>query len=427
MTRIRRGVGRTFAALAVRNYRLYFIGQTISVSGTWMQGLAQAWLVLKLTGSGVTLGTVTAVQFAPILVAGPWGGVVADRLDKRRLLFATQITALVLALTLGVLVATDAVRLWMVYVLALGLGCVTALDNPARQTFVLEMVGPDRLANAVSLNSVVMNASRVVGPAIGGVLIATVGIASCFLINAGSYVAVLVALAMMRTAELHGADRPAPARGQLREGLAYVARTPALRTPLLVMAAIGTLAYEFQVTLPLLAKFTFGAGAGGYGAMSSVLGAGSVIGGLATASLGKPTSRRLTGAAVLFGVLILVTAATPSMALALVALPVMGAVSINFIAMANSTLQLTAPAHMRGRVMALYAVAFLGSTPVGAPIVGWVAELGGPRAALVLGGLTAIAAGALGRRSLVRGERDEAARPELPLEDGTRLSPAPAA
>ena len=427
MTRIRRGVGRTFAALAVRNYRLYFIGQTISVSGTWMQGLAQAWLVLKLTGSGVTLGTVTAVQFAPILVAGPWGGVVADRLDKRRLLFATQITALVLALTLGVLVATDAVRLWMVYVLALGLGSVTALDNPARQTFVLEMVGPDRLANAVSLNSVVMNASRVVGPAIGGVLIATVGIASCFLINAGSYVAVLVALAMMRTAELHGADRPAPARGQLREGLAYVARTPALRTPLLVMAAIGTLAYEFQVTLPLLAKFTFGAGAGGYGAMSSVLGAGSVIGGLATASLGKPTSRRLTGAAVLFGVLILVTAATPSMALALVALPVMGAASINFIAMANSTLQLTAPAHMRGRVMALYAVAFLGSTPVGAPIVGWVAELGGPRAALVLGGLTAIAAGALGRRSLLRGERDEAARPELPLEDGTRLSPAPAA
>ncbi|HEX7167555.1 MAG TPA: MFS transporter [Acidimicrobiales bacterium] len=420
-----RSAGRTFAALRNRNYRLYFVGQIISVSGTWMQGVAQAWLVLRLTDSGVALGTMLAAQFLPVLLIGPAGGLVADRVDKHRLLLATQTVSGLLALTLGVLTATGVVELWMVYVLAAGLGLVHAIDNPARQTFVPEMVGPELVTNAVSLNSVVMNASRVVGPGIAGILIATVDIAPCFFINAASYLAVLAALLLMRRADLQRAELATRSPGQLRAGFRYVWSTPALRTPLLMMAAVGTLAYEFQVTLPLMARFEFDAGAGAFGAMSSLMGAGAVVGGLVSASRGGPTSRRLTGSAVAFGLLILVVAAMPTLALELVALPVMGAASITFIAMANSTLQLTAEPAMRGRVMALYAVAFLGSTPVGAPIVGAIGEAFGPRSALAVGGAATVLAGLIGARSLARHERGPApddAAPAAPAGAGVDLA-----
>lgn len=412
---------RTFQALSLRNYRLYFLGQIISVSGTWMQGVAQSWLVLQLTGSGAALGAVLGTQFLPTLVLGPVGGMIADRLPKRRLLVLTNTFSGLLALTLGLLTLTGLVQLWMVFVLAFLLGLSNAVDNPARQTFVQEMVGPELLPNAVSLNSVVMNSSRMIGPATAGVLIATVGLAACFLVNAASYVGVLVALRLMRTDELHAGPTVTRAKGQLREGFTYVWRTPALRTPLLMMATIGTLTYEFAVTLPLLARFSFGGDAGTYASMSVVMAAGSVVGGLVIASRGAPTPRRLTGAAFAFGVVVLALSAVPALPVAFLVLPLIGAASITFISTSNATLQLTAPPEMKGRVMALFAMAFLGSTPIGGPIVGWIAEATDPRVALALGGAVAIVVSLVGSRSL---RRHEAAPVDAPVTPPTRLVPA---
>jgi MFS family permease len=401
VTSVRQATARTFRSLAVRNYRLYFAGQVVSVSGTWMQQVAQGWLVLRLTNSGVALGTVTALQFLPVLLLGAWGGLIADRFDKRSLLIGTQSVAGVLALVLGLLTLTGDIRIWMVYVLAAALGCVNAVDNPTRQAFVREMVGPVDLPNAVSLNSVVMNTSRVIGPAVAAVLIVTVGLAPCFLINAASYLGVLVGLCLMRPQELLGTGTVAKAKGQLRAGLRYAWSTPELRNPLLMMVVIGTLAYEFQVTLPVMARFTFHGGAGAYGVMTSCMAAGAVVGGLAVASRERPTPRSLTVSAVAFGVLILGVAVAPNLAAALVLLVLMGGASISFIALSNSTLQLRSDPAMRGRVMALYAVAFLGSTPIGAPVVGAVAQAWGARAALALGGAaTLVAAAATARHGL---------------------------
>ncbi len=391
---------RTFSSLSIRNYRLYFIGQAISVSGTWMQAVAQSWLVLQLTGSGTAIGLVTALQFLPMLFLAPWGGVIADRFDKRRLLIVTQTTAAVLAAVLGIVVVTDVVQLWMVYVLAACLGLVASLDVPARQTFIMEMVGRDSVTNAVSLNSVLVNAARVFGPSVAGVLIITVGIGPCFLINALSYAGVLVALVMMRPDELE----PAPAQprkpGQLREGLRYVWSHHAVLVPLLMMAMVGTFAYEYQVSLPLFAKFTFGGDAGTYAAMTASMGAGAVVGGLLTASRRSRSAVTLAVVGVAFGVVQILVAIAPGLAVALVSLALLGAVSISFLALGNSTLQLSAAPEMRGRVMGLWAVAFLGSTPIGGPIIGWIGEHVGARAALALGGVVTILAGALAYRTL---------------------------
>ncbi len=399
---------RTFSSFAVPNYRRYALGQLVSLSGTWMQGVAQAWLVLRLTGSGTALGLVTALQFLPVLLLGAMGGVVADRFAKRRILVATQVAAGLLALTLGVLVATDRVELWMVYALAAGLGVVNAVDNPTRQTFVLEMVGPDQLTNAVSLNSVMVNLARVVGPAIAGVLIATLGLAPCFFLNAGSYLAVLVSLASMRSDELRPAPTQPRAKGQLREGLRYVRATPEVLWPLSMMAVVGTLAYEFQVILPLLARYTFGGDAGTYALMTSLMGAGAVVGGLRVASRTKRSAVGLVRAATVFGVVILAAAAAPTLALELVAMVFLGATSITFLSLGNSTLQLaTAPA-MRGRVMALWAVAFLGSTPVGGPLVGWIGQHVGPRWGLALGGVATLCVALAAYPSLAAIDRRQA-------------------
>ena len=416
------GLRRTFASLNVRNYRLYLSGQAISLSGTWMQGVAQAWLVLQLTGSGTALGLVTALQFLPVLLFGPLGGVIADRVEKRRLLYVTQAAAGLLALVLGLLVATDLVELWMVYVLAAGLGVVNAIDNPTRQTFVLEMVGPDHLTNAVTLNSVMVNAARVVGPAVAGILIATVGLATCFLLNAASYLGVLAALVAMRAAELRPSERQARQKGQLRDGLRYVRRTPELLIPLLMMAVVGTLAYEFQVILPLMAKFTFDGGAGVYSAMSSFMGAGAVVGGLITASKKQASPTILARSTIVFGVVILAVAAAPTLPMAYLLLVFVGATSITFLARANTTLQLKAAPEMRGRVMALWAVAFLGSTPIGGPIIGWIGEHLGPRIGLGVGGVATVLAGAVGYRAMrgfeTRGTIEGSAVADEPLPSG---------
>ncbi len=401
----------TFAALATPNYRRWFAGQAVSLTGTWMQTVAQGWLVLQLTGSGRALGMVAAAQFLPILLLGPYGGLLADRLETRRLLITTQVALGVIALTLGVLAVTGAIELWMVVGMALALGLVTAVDNPARQTFAQEMVGPATLRNAVSLNSVLVNAARAVGPAAAGILIATVGIGLCFLINAASYVAVVVALWGMDVAALRPTPRADRGPGQVRQGLSYVAHTPGLLVPLMMLAVIGTLAYEFQVVLPLLAEGTFGGGPGTYGLLTSAMGAGAIVGGLVVARHGRTGLRALTTAAAMFGGAILVAAAAPTVALALVALAVVGATSVTFLATGNTTLQLTAEPRFRGRVMALWAVAFLGSTPLGAPLVGAVADDVGARGGLVLGGLACLAAAGLGAVALARGAEASPAPP----------------
>jgi len=395
MNHLRLAASRTFRSLGVRNYRLYFLGQIVSMSGTWMQSVAQAWLVLELTGSGVALGAVTALQFVPTLVLGSWGGLIADRVDKRKLLVWTQSASAALALVLGLLTVTHVVTLWMVYALALGLGLVTMIDMPTRQTFVMEMVGREHVTNAVSLNGVIVNASRIVGPAVAGVLIATVGVGICFLVNGGSYVAVIAGLVMMRAGELKRAKITTRQRGQLRAGLRYVWQTPELRIPLLLMAVVGAVAYNFSVVLPLMVRFAFHAGAGAFGVLFSVMGAGAVVGGLAVAAWGKATRRLLAGAALGMGGFLALAAVAPTLGFELVAMLPIGVASTAFIAMSNSLLQLGAAPEMRGRVMGLFAVVFLGTTPIGGPLIGWIAEQLGPRAAMgIAAGVTA-AAGAI--------------------------------
>jgi MFS family permease len=396
VNRVSSTITRMFSSLTIRNYRLWVVGQGISLSGTWMQTVAQGLLVLQLTGSGTALGLVTALQTIPVLLFGPWGGVVADRFPKRRILYVTQTVSAVLGLLLGALVATGAVRIEMVYLIALCLGAVSAVDNPTRQAFVVEMVGKDEIVNAVSLNSTEINLARVIGPAMAGVLIASVGLAACFLINGLSFLAVLAVLMAMRGEEL----RPTPigprVPGQLRQGLQYVRASPVIRTILVMMAIIGTFTYEFSVSLPLFAEVTFRQGPATYAAMTAAMGLGAVVGGLYTASQGIGSLRRLTIAALLFGASVLLTAVAPTLPLALLALLAVGFCSIGFTSLGNATLQLTSSAEMRGRVMALWTVAFLGSTPIGGPVIGAIGEHVGPRWALALGGVAAVLAAGLG-------------------------------
>ena len=383
---------RTFRSLRVRNYRLYFAGQIVSMTGTGMQWVAQGWLVLRLSGSGFLVGAVTATQFLPMLLGGAYGGVLADRVDKRKLLVGTQSTAGVLALILGVLVVTHTVQLWMVFALALTLGVVNAIDNPTRQSFVSEMVGRDEVTNAVSLNSVLANGTRVVGPAVAGLLIAGVGIGVCFLVNAASYVAVVIGLLMMRTGDLYENVRAERGPGQLRDGLRYVRRRAELWLPLLLMVVVGAIAYNFSVLLPLLSRFTFHRGAAGYGEMFSVLSVGAVVSGLIVAASGRASQRIAAIAALALGLSTAVVAVMPSFGTELIAMLFVGAASTVFVAVTNSVLQLRAAPAFRGRVMALFAIAFLGTTPIGAPLVGWIAETFGPRVGFGVGSVTTIVA-----------------------------------
>jgi MFS family permease len=393
MSRLGDARRRTFRALSVRNYRLYFTGQVISVSGTWMQMVAQTYLILyRLHGTGVDVAIATGLQFVPMLLVGSFGGLIADRLDKRKVLYATQSSAGVLALALGVLVLTHSVQLGEVYLLAAGLGVVNLFDNPARQTFVSEMVGLDLLPNAVSLNSVVMNSARVIGPAIGGVLILTLGLSTCFIVNAASYLAVITALWLMRSSELHRRPGVTRAKGQVREGLRYVWATPDLRVPLISVAIVGVFAFNFTVTLPLLAKFTFHGGAGLYSAFLAAMGAGAVAGGLFTAHRSSPSTRLLAFIGLCFGSFIVAVSLMPTRTAAIILLVPMGAGSIAFIATNNAILQLRAEPSMRGRVMSLNAIAFLGSTPIGAPLLGYISDITSPRVSLIVGGTATLLA-----------------------------------
>ena len=410
---------RMFRSLRTRNYRLWFLGQTVSQSGTWMQSVAQYWLVLQLTHSAFDLGITAALQFTPVLVFGTVGGLLADRFDKRRLLLVTQTAFTVQAVALWALVASGSVQLWMVWALALLFGFINVVDNPSRQSFVMEMAGREDLANAIALNSVIVNVSRIVGPAIAGVLIATVGLSWAFLANAISFAAVIGALYAMRPADLHRRPPVTRAKGQIRAGLRYAWGAWELRVPLLMMAVIGTLAYNFSVILPLYAHDIFQRGAGTYSALTVAMGVGALAGGLVVASRRRPSYRLLVLVSLAFGVLILAVAVAPTLPLALVLLALMGAASLMFIALANSLLQLNSSGAMRGRVMSLWAIVFLGSTPIGAPLIGFVAEHYGARIALGVGGVATVLVALWAGLALRRIRDDNAAA----VADG--MAPAP--
>ena len=397
------------ASLSHRNYRLFFFGQLVSQAGTWMQTVAQSFLVLGLTHSGTQLGLTTAARFLPVLLFGQVGGLFADRADKRRVLYVTQASAGLLAAAFAVLTGTHEMRLWTVYVLAVALGFVNVFDNPARQSFISELVPPDDLPNAVTLNSVSMNIARVFGAALGGVVAAVLGLALCFGLNAVSFAAVLASLAAMRAVGLFPARRVTREPGQIRQGLRYVRGTPELLIPLVMIAVIGALAWEFPVSLPLMASKVFGGGAAAYGVMASVMGVGAVAGGLVAAGRGRPRASALCLSAIGWGIAILLAAVAPTMPLELAALVFVGYGSITFNSMAKTVLQLAAKPTMRGRVMALWGLAWLGSTPIGGSLVGWIGQDAGARWSLVVGGLPTLLCGLLALPALTRIDRRRAA------------------
>jgi MFS family permease len=413
MNRAAAQVRRTFSALSVPNFRLFFYGQSISLVGTWMQTVAQSWLVYSLTHSSTALGAVVAIQTLPVLLLGPYAGVIADRTDKRRLMVVLQSLMGIQALVLGVLAITHVVTFWEICVLALALGLNNTFENPARQSFVLEMVGGENVRNAVSLNSTMVNAARAVGPAVAGLVIVAAGVGVCFFVNALSFVAVVYSLMSMDKSTLRPSAPVSRAKGQMREGLSYVRHEPRLAIPLLMMGLVGTLAYEFQVSLPVLAKQTFHGGAETYGFLTAFMGAGAVLGGLVTATRGKTGLRALSIAAIVFGVGILATSVAPELALAYVLMALVGWGSVSFLATGNSTLQLGSDPSMRGRVMALWAVAFLGSTPIGGPLIGWVIAQSNARVGLAIGGVSCFLAAGLGfiARARLKSDRHKVATP----------------
>jgi MFS family permease len=396
MSRAKAQLRRTFLALGVPNFRRFFYGQSISLIGTWMQTVAQSWLVYSLTHSSTALGAVVAIQTLPVLLLGPYAGVIADRTDKRRLMVVLQSLMGVQALVLGVLAIMHVVTFWEVCVLAVALGLNNTFENPARQSFVLEMVGGQNVRNAVTLNSTMVNAARAVGPAVAGIIIVAFGVGVCFFLNALSFVAVVYSLVSMDKASLRPSPPVVRAKGQTREGLRYVAHEPLLGIPLLMMAVVGTLAYEFQVSLPVVAKQTFHGGAETYGFLTAAMGAGAVLGGLFTASRGKTGLRPLSIAALMFGIAMVAASVSPVLAVEYATLALVGWGSVAFLATGNSTLQLTSDPSMRGRVMALWAVAFLGSTPIGGPVIGWVISAANARVGLFVGALSCLLAAGLG-------------------------------
>ncbi|AUG79168.1 MFS transporter [Kitasatospora sp. MMS16-BH015] len=383
-----------FSSLRVRNYRYYFAGQVVSNTGTWMQRIAQDWLVLSLTGSPLAVGITTAMQFLPMLLLGLFGGVLADRMPKRRLLIVTQGAMGLLAAGLAVLTITGVVTAGVVYVFALLLGLVTVVDNPTRQAFVSEMVGPKDLANAVSLNAANFQTARLVGPAVAGLLIAAVGSGWAFAVNAVSFAAVIGGLLAMRTGELRPITPIARERGQLREGLRYVKERPQLFWPMVLAGFIGTFGFNFPTLLSGFAYDTFKVGAGQYGLLNTAMAVGSLAGALYAARRGAPRLRRLVWAALAFGALEVLAAFAPGYWSFAVLLTLIGIFGLTFNTSVNSAIQLATEPAMRGRVMGLLVLVFTGGTPIGAPLVGWVTAAYGPRLGLLAcGAVSAAAAG----------------------------------
>lgn len=387
-------IHRTFDALHVPNYRRYFAGQVVSVSGNWTQNVAAMWLMVQLTGDGLAVGLTAALQFLPLMLFGAWGGLLADRVDKRRLLLGTQVALMVPALVLAVTTLAGVVTPLVIYTTVFLRGTAMAIDNPARQALPIELVGPDRVVNAVALNSVVIQASRIIGPGVAGLLIAVVGIAWCFVVDALSFVAMIVALLRLDPDAMGDAPRATRHKGALREGVAYVRHAPQLLIPLAMMALIGLLSFNFQIVLPLLAHDTWRGTATTFTLLTMTMAVGSVVGALVAGNRREITPGLLVGAATLFGTFQVLAAYAPALPLQLLPLVLLGMASVTFSAGVNSTLQLQVDPEMRGRVMALYSLVFLGSTPIGAPLVGWIAGWAGPRTGMAVGGVAALVAAA---------------------------------
>jgi MFS family permease len=393
-----------FAALHTRNYRLWASGQIVSLIGTWMQRVAQDWLVLTLSGgNGFAVGIVMALQFGPTLILSVWGGVLADRYDKRKLLMITQVFAAVCGLVLGVLDVGNVVELWHVYVIAFILGCSSAIDAPVRQSFTIEMVGQKTLANAIALNSMTFNMARIIGPAISGVLITFVGTGWVFLINAVSFAAVFAALVAMRAKDLYAVERAPRAKGQVRAGFAYVWGRPDLRVMLATIFMVSTFGLNFPLSLAVLARNTFGSGADAYGLLSTTLAVGTLLGATLAARRATPPRLRLfIGAVLAFGVFELLVGLMPNYILVALLLIPTGALNLTFSTSAMNILQMSVPSDMRGRVMGIYMLCFLGGTPIGSPVLGWLADVVDPRAPLVVGGVVSVASGLFAAVYLLR-------------------------
>ncbi|MFE7775909.1 MFS transporter [Streptomyces sp. NPDC057445] len=391
------GPSGTFSSLKVRNYRLFFAGAIVSNTGTWMSRITQDWLVLSLTGSATAVGITTALQFLPMLLFGLYGGVIADRYPKRRILLFSQGALGLCGLALAVLTLSGHVQVWHVYLIAFLLGMVTVVDNPARQSFVSEMVGLRQLQNAVSLNSANFQSARLVGPAVAGVLITAVGSGWAFLLNGLFFLAPITSLLRMRTSELHKVERAPRGKGQLREGLKYVAGRPELIWPIVLVGFIGTFGFNFPIWLTAFSDKVFHVGAGTYGLLNTLMAAGSLVGALLSARRGTSRLRMLVGAAALFGTLEIAAALSPSFWLFALLLVPIGMVGLTVNVTANSSVQMATEPMMRGRVMSLYMMVFVGGTPVGAPVVGWITDTYGPRTGFAAGGAVAlVAAGAIG-------------------------------
>jgi MFS family permease len=382
-----------FASLRIRNYRLYFSGQTISVAGSWMQNIAVGWLVLELTGSGTILGFVTAAKFVPLVVLGPWGGLVADRVDNRKLLIWTQVAQAVLTAVLAAVVWAGAATVPILVTLVFTIGLVNVLDGPSRQSLLPQLVQRDLVANAIALNSITLNLARIVGPAIGGVLIAQFGLTPCFVINALSFGPVIASLLLLRSSEIIPAKRQVSGKGQIRAGISYIRRTRSLALPMIMVTVIGTLAWEFPVTLPLLTTTTFHQAASGYGTAMAFLAAGALGGGLVAARRHHISVRSLAYSSTLCGLTISAAGLAPNLALTHVALMFVGASVTSFNSAAKTVMQLASAPEFRGRVMGLWQIAWQGSAVIGGPIVGWIGSTAGPRYALLTGGIAAAAVG----------------------------------
>ena len=405
MTKRLRGATReTFRSLHVRNFRLFFSGQLISQVGNWLTLIAQTLLVFHLTGSGFAVGLLTACQFGPILLFGAWAGLVADRSDKRRLLLIVQTLAMLQSFALAA-VAFSGAPVGFIYAVAVLGGCTMAFDNPARRAFVVEMVDEDAVQNAVSLNSALMTSSRVFGPALAGLLASTLGYGWCFTVDAISYLAVLLGLYLMRTDELRRPPVTPRGKGQVREGLRYVRTVPDLWVPLVMMTLVGTFAFNFSVTMPLFVERTFDGTDATFTILFSVISVGSLIGALATARRTTIEIHDIVIASIGFAVAQLLLAATPSLAVAFPVSVLLGFCSIAFLTASTAIVQVRAAPEMRGRVLALQAMVFLGSTPIGGPIIGAVSQLWGARAGLVIGALSCIAAAAVGASHTSRAAR----------------------
>ncbi|HVE31098.1 MAG TPA: MFS transporter [Mycobacteriales bacterium] len=379
-----------FSSLRIRNFRLYMTGLTVSVAGNWMQNVAVGWLVLQLTDSGTVLGAVTAARFAPLLVLGAWGGLVADRHDKRLLLRITAVVQLVVAAVLGGLTMTHVIDIWSLTGLILVAGVVDVIDTPSRQAFMNNIVGRNRIGNAIALNSVLINGARVVGPGIAGFVIATVGVGPCFLLNAASFAATWLGLQLMRRDELIHTAAEVAAKRQIRAGLRYVLSTPDLRTPLLLVAVAGAFAWEFQVSIPLFTSDTFHGGASEFGWALSAISVGSIAGGLLAARRRLVTQRSVAMSALLWGIAILAASLAPSLPVAYLLLAIVGSGAVTFNAMSKTFLQITSRDQMRGRVMALWSIGWQGTTVLGAPVVGVLGQTLGGRYGLAFGGICCV-------------------------------------